>query len=224
MKKIVLILSMFYSALLPGAGPYVHLYLADQFIKNFTNYEENEKKQFILGTLYPDIRYLGVQTKEDTHFEVMTFDEVLLETSPFFAGMKFHSFVDIERAHIADQHTIYDSLEASGFPNDSAFLKLVEDEIVFQPWDEYREYLKTTYGEELEISKEDVVNWHRILSKYLIGPPSVFLATLEKNNQAFLSFSKEQITEWSHFIKPMTENTFIVDYIEAMLKHFEMMN
>ena len=98
-KKMVVIALIFLVLGLPlhAAGPITHAFLAELFFKQFPKYDSEEQKAFRLGTLFPDVRYLGTIPREETHFPEMTLEEVLEETNPFLAGMKFHSYVRKER-------------------------------------------------------------------------------------------------------------------------------
>jgi len=52
------------------------------------------KSEFYIGTIFPDIRYLGVIDRAKTHFADVTLDSVLGAKTSFLAGLLFHNLVD----------------------------------------------------------------------------------------------------------------------------------
>ncbi len=86
------------------AAPIAHIFLAVQMLLGPLQGLFNEQ-EFILGTSFPDIRYLKVVQRADTHFTHVTLQDVLQEKSSFKAGMIFHSFVDEQReAYVVKNH------------------------------------------------------------------------------------------------------------------------
>ena len=73
------------------AAPITHIALTEKIFNNiFHNYD---KKEFIIGTSFPDIRYLGTIDREKTHLSVNNLENIN-DKSSFISGMKFHALVD----------------------------------------------------------------------------------------------------------------------------------
>ena len=85
-------------------------------------------KEFIFGTSFPDIRYLKVVSRTETHFTNVSLQDILQEKNSFKAGMVFHSFVDERReAYVVENH-FYKKIPNFKFSSQS--LKFAEDEIL----------------------------------------------------------------------------------------------
>ena len=76
------------------AAPITHIVLTDKIFQN--HFKDKNKADFYTGTVFPDIRYLGVIDRNKTHFKNLKISDVKKETS-FWAGFKFHSFLDEAR-------------------------------------------------------------------------------------------------------------------------------
>lgn len=68
-----------------------HAVLAQKFLQSHSQFE---KRDFLVGTLFPDIRYLGSIDREKTHQSVKNITEILEEKDSFLAGVKFHVAID----------------------------------------------------------------------------------------------------------------------------------
>ncbi|CCB85399.1 MULTISPECIES: hypothetical protein [Parachlamydia] len=222
MKKIGLLVFVFYVNFLIAATPITHTYLAYQFLERYPFEEELDKKSFLLGNLFPDIRYLGGIKRDQTHFTGMTLVNVLEEPSPFVAGMKFHSFVDAERNRFIQEEGIYTRLIELNAPKDPSFLKFVEDELVFPlwNWEECLLCLQETVKDEEKwgVSQESVLRWHQILQTFFSLPPSFFLENHHANDNFGIPLTHAKA--WSSLIKPTSEDVVIQEYVCKMLKYF----
>ena len=107
MKKVFFIFFIFIPFFLIGSNPIEHVYLANKFFENQKLFSKDEKKSFILGTLFPDIRYLNEISREKTHFKNIEILDVLNSKTPFEAGKKFHSFVDEKRDEFIIKNNIF---------------------------------------------------------------------------------------------------------------------
>lgn len=72
-------------------GPVTHIVLADKLFDRY--FSGKDRRAFYVGTLFPDIRYLGVIGREQTHLPVAGIAEVA-ENRAFRAGMLFHALTD----------------------------------------------------------------------------------------------------------------------------------
>ena len=219
---------LFISSSLFAAGPITHAYLTDHLFVYFPKYSPEERKAFMVGTLFPDIQYLGESMREDTHWDQISLAEVLEEPSPFLAGVKFHSYVDWVREDFVRAKNMYDFL--SDEPNcspPSLFLKLklIEDEVIypFGNWKEWRQCLIEIRKEELEwgIDSTLVRKWHNLLDTCFANPPSTILFLLSITKANCLHISSEKVLEWNKVLKPKASSRQIQEFILALIMHFD---
>lgn len=152
------------------AAPIAHVFLAIQVLAGPLKDTFNEK-EFILGTSFPDIRYLKIVERAETHIENVTFDDIKNETNSFKAGLLFHSFVDAEREKYIVEHNMYDALPTFRFTTQS--LKFAEDHLLRELFNvqEYSDYFYDILTEQLSfnISEETIRKWHFFLQEYFAG-------------------------------------------------------
>lgn len=151
------------------AAPIAHIFLAVQMLSGpFKHFNE---KEFIVGTSFPDIRYLKVVKRTETHFKNITLEDILQEKNSFKAGMLFHSFVDEQREKFIARHKLYDELPKFKFISQS--LKLAEDKIIKDQFNiaQYHSYFSEilVYEKAFEINDIYVQTWHDFLQKYFKG-------------------------------------------------------
>lgn len=86
------------------ATPITHIVLAEKvFNKHFA---DKDRKKLLVGTSLPDIKHLGVITREKAHFCGLTINN-LKEKDSFEAGFQFHSLVDEIREKFVGENDIY---------------------------------------------------------------------------------------------------------------------
>jgi hypothetical protein len=214
--------------LLNAAGPIVHAYLTERFFEHYPKYDQQEKRIFMLGTLFPDIQYLGEASREETHEEEIALLDVLREPSPFVAGMKFHCYVDRVREEFVRRQKIYEDL-GNADPEQQHIiflkLKLMEDEVVFDcyNWQEWRDVLQEVHSEELNwgMGLTTVRKWHNLLNICLTNPPSTIIFLLSITNASFLNIPSSAISEWNRVLKSTAHSANIKKFVQEMLRHFE---
>lgn len=228
-------ISCFFNTLF-SAGPIVHYYLADKFIKTCCSYTEKEEQRFFLGTLFPDIRYMANIPRKKTHYSNMDLKEIYFTKDPFVAGKKFHTYVDIVRKRFIDkkidedkylqkfQEELMDKyyLTVLDF---ATFLKSVEDERVFNEINgkKVASYLSTIDPQETNsgINIEILKKWHEHLKRVFLIKPSQIISNLSKSHQPFLNFSLEVTGEWIKEIRECSLNEKIKKLTEDMIKYFQ---
>lgn len=148
------------------AAPITHIVLLDKVFNN--HFPNLSKDKFLVGTSFPDIKYLRVIKREETHSKNLTLSEIKLAES-FKAGLLFHSFVDTLRENYMQENNIYSIMPASKLITQT--LKLLEDELFYDRLDNWglvSSYFEKTITEELEypVNKQDVLKWHKLLQYY----------------------------------------------------------
>lgn len=129
-----------------------------------------DKKIFIIGTSFPDIRYLNVIERKKTHIKNVSWDQILQEKNPFKIGYLFHSLVDQLFDDFMTKQNIYEKLPKSQHSPQS--FKLFADKILYKKMKrhlpEVMNCLDDVISEELsfDIKREDIIKWHDFLKKY----------------------------------------------------------
>lgn len=130
--------------------------------------------EFVIGTIFPDIRYLAHKDRDLTHIYNTSAKEIPTDNS-FKAGLYVHCFIDERRVQLLKELGMMEFIDYNWI-NESA-LKLVEDVVLFdkiQNWEEILTILALILPEETEygISKEIVRKWHADIQRYIKESPS----------------------------------------------------
>lgn len=133
------------------------------------------RRDFVIGALFPDIRYLGHVKREITHFEKVNFDQIKVEKNSFLAGMLYHSYVDKIREEWMVGNGLYDFI-----PYEHRWMqamKLFEDRFFYDDiknWEIIEQYFKNVLPDELTftMTKDTIEHWHNLLVQYFQNPPS----------------------------------------------------
>ena len=134
--------------------------------------------------------------------------KILNEKSPFIAGMKYHSWVDVIRDDYVLSDKIYDRLpkELSKYQQPS-FLKVVEDEILLEKLNVAAccELLETIDDEELEqgVSKQDIQRWHTFLQFFFRTSPKTTVTLLSLIDNRKSHPMKEDLDLWMSLVNPV---------------------
>jgi hypothetical protein len=152
------------------AAPIAHIFLAKQMLAGpFKGFFD--EKEFIIGTSFPDIRYLKVVPRTKTHIAHILLKDILLETNSFKAGVLFHSLVDEQREAFVVANRLYDKMPEFRFTSQS--LKFAEDELLKNRFDiaYYQSYFDTVLDREKDynIDEKHIAMWHTFLQEYFNG-------------------------------------------------------
>jgi hypothetical protein len=209
-----------------AAAPVTHAVLGLKWIDLHEQYTDEEKRGFILGTLFPDIRYLGVTSRAETHEKGVTLDTLLAKQSPFSKGKRLHAFVDIEREKLIAKWNIYDKLK--DFPEKkykTTFLKLLEDEILYprRDWSDIKQYLAIIHPEEriLNITDESIEKWHANQLMAFSAKPSDNLRMLAKMHKHFAGVPSEILLQWADLLPKYAENKEMIEYVDKLINEFD---
>lgn len=126
------------------------------------------------GTLFPDIRHLGVVSRHRTHPAGIGLHSVAGQDD-FQTGLRVHAWVDATRQKFLEDQAIKELLPWHPFVPHA--LKLAEDELLYAQYDDWgfvQRALNKIQAEELAYcsSKEYVQRWHTVLQEYFKAPPS----------------------------------------------------
>lgn len=168
------------------ASPIIHVAYTQKIYKKL--FSDKNEREFYIGTLYPDIRYLAtknpVLSRHYTHLNFGINSKNLFlpgtkidlrkiqKANSFKAGKSFHSFIDL----VLSDEVISGIMAKRNIKVNIFAFKLLQDEILYDKvpdWNKYRDFLKETLRQESNFlfSKSQVKDWHNILSKYFAQKP-----------------------------------------------------
>lgn len=209
-----------------AAGPMVHAYLGLQWLEqNGKDMSDQDKQAFMLGTLFPDIRYLIGVPREKTHFMVRSLREVAQGKTAFEKGMRFHSFVDIQRNQFLRTHAVYQAFKKLPKSHRELFIKVVEDEITFNKIepsvrDTVKLYLAQTHQEEEAFADLSMITkWHLGLTYYFSMLPSSILSQISIFKSGVLMLDAQTVNEWSVSVREYAQNQSYQQYVKDLMNH-----
>jgi hypothetical protein len=154
------------------AAPITHILFAGRLLES----APLTKPDFIVGTSFPDIRYLGSIGRDATHVEDVAQDRFLDVERPFQSGFVFHSYIDKIRSYYWKKNGLLAALPQSPFLSQA--FKLYEDIILYNrssSWHEIIPYFNTLSMEEkaYPVPVEDIETWHHALQAYISKQPTI---------------------------------------------------
>jgi len=154
------------------SAPDVHIILAEKvFDEDLSAFD---RKDFMLGTIFPDIRYLAGIDRYQTHFKDLKLTDLAQDNS-FMAGAKFHSIVDEARMAYLETRGVYPWLPKSQYIHSA--LKFFEDEVLHDRLtgkDRLPGWFRALPYEQINfpVDRQCVDRWYPLLLEYLEAPPS----------------------------------------------------
>lgn len=155
--------------------PATHILIAEKIFEQHFNHLN--RKDFLIGTCFPDIRYPSNIERERTHLSNLSLVKVQSQ-SPFKAGLLFHGLVDRLWNSFVRKHK--KQLFAEVPHNRPMFhtIKILQDGCLYdkgEDWQRTTSYFKTIHPEELDygIRMSMVQRWHDMLTNYLSKPPNI---------------------------------------------------
>lgn len=173
-----------------------------------------------IGTLFPDIRHLGIVSRHRTHPDNVSLS-TLVGKNDFHTGMRVHSWIDATREHFLHDQHMKEYLPWHPFVPHA--LKLVEDEMLyshFDDWDLIHRLLNKVDPEELYYveSPTPLQKWHTILQHYFRSAPSD-ASRLELSQAIGLSETSGQ--ELNNVVTLLQQDTRTHSLLEGFLQHLE---
>jgi hypothetical protein len=183
--------------------------------------EENIKQpSFWAGTLFPDIRHLGIISRQITHPKDIDLKS-LTGGSDFATGLRVHAWIDSTREKFLRQADVKDALPWHPFVPHA--LKLFEDEILYDQysaWPDIDLILDTVYPEEIMYVADEVVikRWHDILRLYFGQKPnddSRYQLSLD------IGLSKNSAKEINSLVRKLKADQSVSELVNKFLLHLE---
>lgn len=180
-----------------------------------------EPRAFFVGTLIPDIRYLGAAKRSDFHAASPVLSVIRRRSDPFRAGMDFHALLDAVREDFMRRSSTYQRIPVSPYATQT--LKLLEDEIFYPHignWHDISAYLDALLPQEssLGIAESHLLRWHKILQLYFAAPPSD--ASREKLISS-LGLGQDAVKEIKRDLAIIRKDTEVISAVHALYDRFE---
>ena len=200
------------------ASPITHIALADKVFNKF--FSDKNRKDFFIGTVFPDIRYLGCIKREETHLSKINLKDVQDEKNSFMAGFKFHSLVDIVNARF-----IYSGIFLNFYPQYYLAIDFVEDELFYNKvndWDKIINFFKDILPEEknfnIIIKNTDLEKIHQIIQNNFCETPN------NKNRYDLIraiNFPEDIISKILVATDELKKNKKAIEAVENFYNNFE---
>lgn len=223
MKKLIAFFVCCAGHSLFAAAALTHVHFANLWLDQEGISDPAYRREFIAGTLFPDIRYEGEVSRGKTHEKGVTQELVRASKTPFLAGARFHCFVDETRESYIKKRGIIKSLSAVKSSERVGFLKLLEDEIYWERADKacVEEALSFVWEEGLEfgVSKKGEASWRSGLLEYFAAPPSLFLEKRIAEGRGFAKRSSETLVSWQPKLVKLASNRSFQEYADRLEAH-----
>jgi hypothetical protein len=207
-----------------ACGPAMHAYLGNLWLDAHHVTEPINRKEFIIGTLFPDIRYMGKVQRSQTHAKKVNL--ALIDKTPdyFKKGMLFHAYVDDQQEDFTNKSTAYRHLPKDIKTSRSIFIELIADEIIFDlDWIKpISTDINTVIAKEkiLGLSEIDLYPWHMLLHFYFSSPPSQNLKQLSILNIDAAFLTADMIKIWSLQLPEMKKSAYYQTYTQDLISLF----
>ncbi len=202
-------------------APITHIVFALKIINYFDKPPRKNIGAYIIGTSFPDIRYLGTLKREQTHMD----SPKIYNTQPknsFEFGIWLHNVLDILHEQCVNRFNLYELFNKSS-PLVHA-IKFAEDKYIYSLysyWQELVQLFENIYSEELKYptSKKEIKTWHLLITNYIKEEPSkeqlqqfVQGIGLDKN------YTHKLLEEMDKLHNSKTFNLFLKEFMPCILQ------
>ncbi len=200
------------------ANQITHIVLAERISDKL--FKKFDQSTFLVGTVFPDIRYLKVIDRDKTHFHNLILADILDEKDSFVAGIKYHSLVDEVRRTYIFERGIYNYIPSSKYITQS--LTMYEDELFYSKmtnWSRAGDFLNQVLDEEIKlvIDTVQIKKWHFLIQDYLKKQPTDIS---RKNFIMGVGSSEKAAVEMNELIKQMRRNLKVQEIFFEMYKNW----
>jgi len=134
---------------------------------------DKNKQEFLVGTCFPDIRYLAEIDRKKTHNFSATLKSIQTEPSSFKAGMDFHNVVDMVWFDYIEKHSVLKMLPQNSHAH--KYLKLFADTLLYRQiknWQPIAQLFDTVWDQEkiLNIPDHTIKGWHEFIQFFCETP------------------------------------------------------
>lgn len=175
---------------------------------------------FWVGTLFPDVRHLGIVSRRRTHPSDVSLD-TLVGDDDFETGVRVHAWIDATRNKFLEEANIKESLQWHPFVPHA--LKLLEDELLYERFDDWNlieRVLNKVHDQELKYvnSLQYITKWHDLLRTYFKKIPnddSRFKLSIA------IGLSEHSAEEVNSVVTMLKADNRATVLIERLVHHFE---
>ncbi len=224
MKQLFFVFFLLFTPL-AASFPIFHLYLAEKWLELNAISNEEDQREFLLGTLFPDIRYLEECPRSKTHDSYPSLEKTKKAESFFAAGTVFHAWVDEMREFYLHRNRVEEKLPLHARIRSGLFLKLLEDEILYTSgaWKKKLEFLQEISREEKQKSSlASLKKWHFFLTSYLSFPPSNVISLLHSLHLNFFHLSESAFFSLSEDLALFAKKKCWQKHVEDLLLELEL--
>ncbi len=210
-----------------AASHMTHAYLAERWLAHCGNaYDDTYKRNFIIGTLFPDIRYMAKIERAKTHKYGVSLKKIAYYHDAFAAGKQFHSYVDETREGFVKKSGVLAKLPEIIQPNMRVgFLKILEDEIFCNQLD--RKKIQNYFYHidpaeyKFDIPSHIIQKWHEHLNHYFGRRPSLTCTVAGTVHLRFFSLTPQQLKQTSTLLKKLAHHETFIDYTKKLTEIFD---
>lgn len=199
--------------------------LVEKWFKTVQKYNTHQKQEFVLGALFHNISYLEDLNYDPEINQNITLEDIASCEDPFKAGQIFYDYIVLKRDRLKERWSIYEHLTILPKDQRSSFLKLLEDELLYDPQTCVKAmgYLSSISDGEITtgIDIEKIAIWHGILYSYLGSKPSKALTKLKSDKRVNFSINAEGIDIWKAALVFLSTSEKIKNYLEDLLNEFD---
>jgi len=206
-----------------AAGPMTHLFLGESYC-SFSGDSEEKTEEFLVGTLFPDIRYIAHFARARTHPVVRDLQEVAQSSSNFYAGIKFHAWVDIIREEFVEKSGIYQAVIPYAKGHEATLLKFIEEEILADFYDGQKwSYLFDQVGESERSFATDnqIERWHSMIQYSMAYRPSWLIWGVSYFKSQAFGISDETLYEWSYLLPEFARDPIFQLHVKNLLAYLQ---
>ncbi|MFC1617756.1 hypothetical protein ACFL2B_00580 [Patescibacteria group bacterium] len=201
------------------ANQITHVVLTDKVFDKY--FQGRYKRDFFIGTLFPDIRKRANIDRRLTHQCEGDISTITMIKDDFQAGLCFHDFLDKVRERFIEKSGIYEKFKEYRFS--VLGIKAAEDEVFYNKcneWQEISSYLDEVIPAELEtgIAEKIIRHWHQLLQQYFKKAPTNETGMLLLRG---IGFSEEQINEIKKEILLIKDDKQVREVAEKLYNNIE---
>jgi|GEM_PF-3109828 len=208
------------------ATPVTYVYFGQKWADHFhEEYTEEDRAAFMMGVVFPDIRYLNIKMPREPNASDITKSLVLDEENPFEQGRLFHYFFLNFRDSVVEELSLFDKLTNAPEDNRDLLLMLLEDHNYFDEID--RNGVKSYFQNVIEdeeytgVPYHTLRTWHRIVTQYYGMSAFAIVRRLRQFDFGMFGASKETVAEWAREFPALLESDAFQVYVADLEAGFE---
>lgn len=200
----------------------MHLWVAERYVEMRGVVDEGMVRGIVVGSEFPDIRYLTRMSRSVTHPEVGGIGDVDVCVDGFERGMKLHVWLDVVREEFVREE-VYGVVARYAEGHKATLLKLIEEEILADCYDGRRwsSCFDVVMEGERRFAGEDVIRkWHGMVQWAMAVRPSWLLWGRSYWGGAF-GVGAETLYRWSYVVPELKKMRIFQEHVRGLLVHIE---